>query len=101
VHITNVDILQGGLKSSAFFVRGSEATFTLLNNYMMDIKYKKTDKVDEEFSLKKSAIFNIPNRITLSRLFRALLIRLLTRLLSVALLLYLCTLQKRLLRHGW
>jgi len=73
VHITNIDILQGGLKSSAFFVRGSEATFTLLNNYMMDIKYKKTDIVDEEFSLKKSAIFNIPNRITLSRLFLAII----------------------------
>ncbi len=38
----------------------------------MDIEYKRTDIQDEEFSLKKSAIFNIPNRITFSRLFLAI-----------------------------
>lgn len=38
----------------------------------MDIKNNKSDMQEEEFSLKKSTIFNIPNRITLSRLFLAI-----------------------------
>ena len=42
------------------------------NNYIMELENKKTDMPEEEFSLKKSAIFNIPNRITLSRLFLAI-----------------------------
>ncbi|MBZ0107496.1 MAG: CDP-diacylglycerol--glycerol-3-phosphate 3-phosphatidyltransferase [Candidatus Scalindua rubra] len=37
----------------------------------MNIENKKTDIQKEEFSLNNSAIFNIPNRITLSRLFLA------------------------------
>ena len=38
----------------------------------MNIEDNKTDMQEEEFSLKRSAIFNIPNRITLSRLFLAI-----------------------------
>jgi CDP-diacylglycerol--glycerol-3-phosphate 3-phosphatidyltransferase len=38
----------------------------------MDINNKKIDNQEEELSLKKSVIFNIPNRITLSRLFLAI-----------------------------
>ena len=38
----------------------------------MNIEYKKADKQEEESGLKKSAIFNIPNKITLSRLFLAI-----------------------------
>ncbi|MCR4290801.1 MAG: CDP-diacylglycerol--glycerol-3-phosphate 3-phosphatidyltransferase [Candidatus Scalindua sp.] len=38
----------------------------------MNIENKKTDIQKEEFRLNKSAIFNIPNRITLSRLFLAI-----------------------------
>ncbi len=43
----------------------------LLNN-TMNIEHKKTDTQEEEFSLKKSVLFNIPNRITFSRLFLAI-----------------------------
>jgi len=38
----------------------------------MEIEDKKTDVLKEEPSVKKSVIFNIPNRITLSRLFLAI-----------------------------
>lgn len=38
----------------------------------MVIEYKKTDAPVEEFSLRKSAVFNLPNRITLSRLMLAI-----------------------------
>ena len=38
----------------------------------MKIENKKKDIQEDEFSLKKSAIFNIPNRITFSRLFLAI-----------------------------
>ena len=38
----------------------------------MIIEYKKTDAPVEEFSLRKSAVFNLPNRITLSRLLLAI-----------------------------
>ncbi len=38
----------------------------------MEIDNKKTDLQEDEFSLKKSVIFNIPNRITFSRLFLAI-----------------------------
>jgi len=38
----------------------------------MVIEYKKTDAPVEEFSLRKSAVFNLPNRITLSRLLLAI-----------------------------
>ena len=38
----------------------------------MNIEYKKADMQEEESGLKKSAIFNIPNKITLSRLFLAI-----------------------------
>ena len=38
----------------------------------MNIEHKKTDMQEEESGLKKSAIFNIPNKITLSRLFLAI-----------------------------
>ena len=38
----------------------------------MVIEYKKTDAPAEEFSLRKSAVFNLPNRITLSRLLLAI-----------------------------
>jgi len=38
----------------------------------MNIEYKKDDMQEEESGLKKSAIFNIPNKITLSRLFLAI-----------------------------
>ena len=38
----------------------------------MVIEYKKTDAPAEEFSLRKSAVFNVPNRITLSRLMLAI-----------------------------
>ncbi len=38
----------------------------------MVIEYKKPDAPAEEFSLKKSAVFNLPNRITLSRLLLAI-----------------------------
>ena len=38
----------------------------------MNIENKKSDIQGEKFSLKKSTIFNIPNRITLSRLFLAI-----------------------------
>ena len=38
----------------------------------MVIEYKKTDAPAEEFSLRKSAVFNLPNRITLSRLMLAI-----------------------------
>ena len=38
----------------------------------MVIEYKKTDAPAEELSIRKSAIFNIPNRITLSRLILAI-----------------------------
>jgi len=38
----------------------------------MVIDYKKTDAPVEEFSLRKSAVFNLPNRITLSRLLLAI-----------------------------
>ncbi len=38
----------------------------------MVIEYKKTDAPAEEFSIRKSAVFNIPNRITLSRLMLAI-----------------------------
>jgi len=38
----------------------------------MKIEDKKTDILKEELSVKKSVIFNIPNRITLSRLFLAI-----------------------------
>lgn len=41
------------------------------SKYIMNIENKKTDIQKEEFSLNNSAIFNIPNRITLSRLFLA------------------------------
>ncbi len=37
----------------------------------MVIEYKRTDAPAEEFSLRKSAVFNVPNRITLSRLMLA------------------------------
>ena len=39
----------------------------------MKIEDNKADIQEEEFSLKRSAIFNIPNRITLSRLFLAII----------------------------
>ena len=42
------------------------------SKYIMNIENKKTDIQKEEFSLNKSVIFNIPNRITLSRLFLAI-----------------------------
>ena len=38
----------------------------------MVIEYKKTDAPVEEISLRKSAVFNLPNRITLSRLLLAI-----------------------------
>jgi len=38
----------------------------------MNIENKEADMQKEEFSLKKSAIFNIPNQITFSRLFLAI-----------------------------
>ena len=38
----------------------------------MVIEYKRTDAPAEEFSLRKSAVFNVPNRITLSRLMLAI-----------------------------
>ena len=38
----------------------------------MVIEYKKTNAPAEEFSLRKSAVFNVPNRITLSRLLLAI-----------------------------
>jgi len=38
----------------------------------MNIEYKKGDMQEEEFGLKESAIFNIPNQITFSRLFLAI-----------------------------
>ncbi len=38
----------------------------------MVIEYKKPDAPVEEFSLRKSAVFNLPNRITLSRLLLAI-----------------------------
>ena len=38
----------------------------------MVIEYKKTDAPAEEFRLRKSAVFNLPNRITLSRLMLAI-----------------------------
>ena len=38
----------------------------------MVIEYKKTDAPAEKFSLRKSAVFNVPNRITLSRLMLAI-----------------------------
>ncbi len=38
----------------------------------MVTEYKKTDVPAEEFSLRKSAVFNVPNRITLSRLLLAI-----------------------------
>jgi len=38
----------------------------------MDIENKKTDIQNKEFNVKKSVIFNIPNRITLSRLLLAI-----------------------------
>ena len=38
----------------------------------MVIEYKKTDVPAKEFSLRKSAVFNLPNRITLSRLLLAI-----------------------------
>jgi CDP-diacylglycerol--glycerol-3-phosphate 3-phosphatidyltransferase len=38
----------------------------------MVIDYKKPDAPVEEFSLRKSAVFNLPNRITLSRLLLAI-----------------------------
>ena len=38
----------------------------------MVIEYKKTDAPVEELSLRKSAVFNLPNRITLSRLLLAI-----------------------------
>jgi CDP-diacylglycerol--glycerol-3-phosphate 3-phosphatidyltransferase len=38
----------------------------------MNIENKKADMQEEESGLKKSAIFNIPNKITLSRLFLAI-----------------------------
>jgi CDP-diacylglycerol---glycerol-3-phosphate 3-phosphatidyltransferase len=38
----------------------------------MVIEYKNTDAPAEEFSLRKSAVFNLPNRITLSRLLLAI-----------------------------
>ena len=39
----------------------------------MDINNKNIDNQEQELSLKKSVIFNIPNRITLSRLFLAII----------------------------
>jgi len=38
----------------------------------MVIESKNTDAPEEEFSLRKSAVFNLPNRITLSRLLLAI-----------------------------
>jgi len=38
----------------------------------MDIENKKPDIQNKEFNVKKSVIFNIPNRITLSRLLLAI-----------------------------
>jgi CDP-diacylglycerol--glycerol-3-phosphate 3-phosphatidyltransferase len=38
----------------------------------MEIENKKADRQEEEFNLKKSVIFNIPNQITFSRLFLAI-----------------------------
>ena len=38
----------------------------------MVIEYKKPDAPVDEFSLRKSAVFNLPNRITLSRLLLAI-----------------------------
>ena len=38
----------------------------------MVIEYKRTDAPAEEFSLRKSAVFNVPNRITFSRLMLAI-----------------------------
>lgn len=39
---------------------------------IMNMEYKNTEIMEEEFSLRKSAVFNIPNRITLSRLLLAI-----------------------------
>ncbi len=42
--------------------------------YIMNIDNEKTSMQEEETDLKKSVIFNIPNRITLSRLFLAIVV---------------------------
>jgi hypothetical protein len=65
----------------------------------MVIEYKKTDAPVEEFSLRKSAVFNLPNRITLSRLLLAIVFFVLLshRYFNVALVIFLL----QLLRIGW
>ena len=57
----------------------------------MVIEYKKPDAPVEEFSLRKSAVFNLPNRITLSRLLLAIVFFVLLshRYFNVALVIFL------------
>lgn len=57
----------------------------------MSSKFEKPVIQEEEFNFKKSAIFNIPNRITLSRLFLAIIffVFLTYRYLDVALVIFL------------
>ena len=57
----------------------------------MVIEYKKTNAPADEFSLRKSAVFNVPNRITLSRLLLAIVFFVLLshRYFNVALVIFL------------